>query len=111
MSTSPVQIPSLTPTFAPTATSLVAPMPVPNVDPTDATSVPLLLRDVPANLPAYDRDDCRHWIDADGDCLNTRNEVLLEEAIGTPTFAATNQCLVGSGQWLGLFTGTTQEQQ
>lgn len=64
------------------------------------------MREIPANIPGYDRDDWRHWIDADGDCQNARHEVLIEESLSPVTFRNSSGCTVDTGQWLALFTGT-----
>ena len=56
-----------------------------------------------AVLPKYARNNFSHWIDEDGDCLNTRHEVLL--ALSTiPVLFKTN-CLVEAGRWKDPYTG------
>ena len=58
-------------------------------------------------LPQYDRAEWRHWIDEDGDCQDTRQEVLIEESRIEITFTSDGICRVSQGQWFGSFTGTT----
>ena len=54
---------------------------------------------------AYDRSYFTHWVDADGDGCDTRQEVLIAESI-TPVVLS-GRCTVVSGQWLSWFDGTT----
>ena len=57
-----------------------------------------------SNGGTYDRAEWRHWIDDDGDCQDTRQEVLFAEAV-TITATTSGQCRVSAGTWIGLFTG------
>lgn len=54
---------------------------------------------------AYDRAYFTHWIDADGDGCNTRQEVLIAESL-TPVVMI-DRCTVVSGQWYSWFDGET----
>ena len=63
--------------------------------------------EVPADLPSYDRDQWGRWSDADGDCQDTRQEVLISESIVPVTYKTARQCRVASGEWFGAFTGST----
>jgi hypothetical protein len=69
-------------------------------------AVQLIVREIPADLPIYNRDEWVHWIDTDKDCQNTRHEVLVEETLVGPTFKDAEQCQVLSGRWLAPFSGT-----
>ena len=53
--------------------------------------------------PEYDRDAFGRWADADGDCLNTRHELLAELSTGPVQFSA-NECRVVRGRWLDPYT-------
>ena len=58
-----------------------------------------------ANIPDYDRDNFAGWLDSDGDCVNTRHEVLQSEAA---TFAmAQSGCSVAAGEWYDPYTDRT----
>lgn len=45
----------------------------------------------------YDRDLFKHWIDADGDGCNTREEVLIAEALVKPEISG--DCDLSGGEW------------
>lgn len=57
--------------------------------------------------PVYDPADYPYWIDADGDCQNTRAEVLISESQVPVTFTSGSACTVATGQWVDPYTGTT----
>ena len=98
------QVSTPSPTSIP---AVISPAPTPTLAPAEDTR-PLLLVvvEVPDGLPRYDRDDWRHWTDADGDCQNTRAEVLIEESTRPVTYATASGCRVTGGRWLAPFTGT-----
>lgn len=103
---------SATTTFAPTAT----PAPTTTTTPPTTTVAALtddLIADPLAALQVselvpqldYDRDDWGSWADADGDCINTRHEVLILESLVEVEMDPSG-CKVVSGQWFGWFSGT-----
>ncbi|MBC8364703.1 MAG: HNH endonuclease [Actinobacteria bacterium] len=65
----------------------------------------LVVADVDAPLD-YDRGDWGSgWSDADGDCQDTRQEVLVEESV-SPVILEDGGCRVEIGLWYGAFTDT-----
>ena len=52
----------------------------------------------------YKRKEYKHWIDADEDCQNARNEVLIEESQGTLSYSK-DGCKVTQGKWICPYTG------
>lgn len=56
------------------------------------------------DIEPYDRDLYRHWIDSDGDCVNTRHEVLINESLTIPTMDD-DECKVAAGLWFDPYTG------
>ena len=57
-------------------------------------------------VSTYDREEWhpRRWEDADGDCKDTRNEVLEEESQIPVTFSP-DGCRVVAGRWLDPYSG------
>ena len=114
----PAQTSTLTPTStstpapASTAASTLAPEPVVKSTVTTSESTPppelvISVSTVRGDIPRYDRDDWRHWVDEDGDCQNARHEVLIEESQAAVTYKSARECQVDAGQWYGAFTATT----
>ena len=60
-----------------------------------------------STIPAYNREDyLPAWADVDGDCQDTRDEVLIAESLSPVTFD-TRGCNVVSGRWFDPYTGLT----
>jgi hypothetical protein len=53
----------------------------------------------------YSRDAFRHWVDADGDGCDTREEVLLEESL-IPASQGSG-CVIETGEWFSPYDATT----
>jgi len=72
-----------------------------------AGTVTVRLREAVRNLPVatetragYDRGKFNHWIDADGDCQDTRDEVLAIESLVT-----VDGCDIQAGKWRSYYDG------
>lgn len=53
----------------------------------------------------YDRELFRHWVDADGDGCDTREEVLIEESLVPATVGS--GCTVSVGEWFSPYDART----
>lgn len=49
----------------------------------------------------YSRSGFKHWVDQDGDCLDTRHEVLQKESLIPPKIV---NCKVIQGKWYGVYS-------
>lgn len=57
------------------------------------------------SIPKYSRNSFAGWLDEDGDCLNTRHELLLELSTA-PTKKDSNGCRVMRGRWVDPYSGS-----
>ena len=78
--------------------------------PAQADSYSAPLRTAISQLPVatevrtgYDRALFPHWKDLDGDCQDTRQEVLIAETSVSPTYTTSSQCSVATGQWFSYY--------
>ncbi len=53
----------------------------------------------------YNRKDWPHWVDEDGDCQNTRQELLIATSKVSVQFTNSKRCTVRHGQWHDVYTG------
>ena len=58
----------------------------------------------PESPAGYDRDLFRHWVDADGDGCDARDEVLMGESLTSVNVGA--GCAIGGGSWRSAYDGT-----
>ena len=58
----------------------------------------------------YDRDSWGNWTDSDGDCQDTRAEVLIAQSLIPVTFKNSTKCIVDTGLWIDQFTGNSVQQ-
>ncbi|MBY0498768.1 MAG: HNH endonuclease family protein [Nitrosomonas sp.] len=55
----------------------------------------------------YNRDDWGDWIDVDGDCQDTRQEILIAASRIPVQFKDSRECTAIIGEWYGAYTGNT----
>ena len=51
----------------------------------------------------YDRTLFPHWKDLDGDCQDSRHEVLIAETSVSPTYTTGSECSVATGEWFSYY--------
>ena len=78
--------------------------------PAQAGSYSTPLRTAISQLPVatevrtgYDRTLFPHWKDLDGDCQDTRHEVLIAETSVSPTYTTSSRCSVATGRWFSYY--------
>jgi hypothetical protein len=59
------------------------------------------------NNASYERSKFIHWTDANGDCQDTRQEVLNAESRVTPSYSSSSRCTVRAGKWISAWDGVT----
>jgi len=74
-----------------------------STSPAEASQIVLIVAD--DHSVGYDRSLFKHWIDADKDGCDTRNEVLIEEAIVKPKVG--KKCSLAGGLWTSPYDWKT----
>ena len=92
---------------APTTATSRPDLPSPTPPSTGAATVlRVTVSAVPATLPDYDRHDWKQWTDADRDCQDARNEVLIAESRTAVAYRTDRKCRVAAGEWLAPYSNT-----
>ena len=60
-----------------------------------------------ATSQLYNRGDWQHWIDVDGDCQDTRAELLIKSSLTDVEYRNQKNCSVVKGKWFDVYTGKT----
>jgi hypothetical protein len=60
-------------------------------------------------IPEYNRREWGRWTDADGDCQDTRQEVLIRDSEIPVTFTDERKCHVAAGRWRDPYDGRVVE--
>ncbi len=92
---------------APAGTSAAAPAPGAAEGGGDVT-LPDAVKLLPVGVEkrdGYERDSFKHWVDEDQDSCNTRQEVLIAEAVKAPEQGA--RCALTGGEWLSYYDEET----
>jgi hypothetical protein len=93
--------------LVPVVTGLLVAVPATSADAGDLVRVRLhrAVRHLPVaheTRRGYDRDKFRHWVDANGDCQDTRDEVLDAESK-----LAVSGCAISRGTWFSYYDRVT----
>lgn len=86
------------------------PMPAVTTGAAGPAGTPLVaaIADIPTateTRDGYDRDAFKHWVDADDDRCDAREEVLIAEAVKVPKQG--DDCTLTGGEWLSYYDGKT----
>ncbi|MCW8127123.1 GmrSD restriction endonuclease domain-containing protein [Microbulbifer halophilus] len=66
----------------------------------------LAFSQLPALAADYDRSEwLPRWSDFDGDCQDTRHELLIRYSLAPVTYTRADNCRVATGLWLDPYTG------
>ncbi|WP_241843184.1 cell wall-binding repeat-containing protein [Agromyces albus] len=87
---------------------MLIPAPAAAIEPNQQVAASELLADLATAIPivsGYNRDLFEHWIDADGDGCDSRQEVLIQESRVEVVFGA--GCTIVSGDWLSWYDGAS----
>lgn len=72
----------------------------------DSCNSPSITKQFETVSTSYNRKSWKHWSDEDGDCQNTRQELLQAQSIVSVQYSSSG-CTVVSGQWVEPFLGKT----
>ena len=104
-----IAVPSITSSKSPTSsiTKTASPTLTPTNKPSYASFAELIALLPVANevTTGYNRDLFQHWIDADGDGCDTRDEVLIAESVSRVSLGS--NCSINGGEWVSVYDGKT----